>query len=64
MVKKEIEKNPVPILTLKEAKIITWLLGQEVWLDNDPHCKMFEEFYKPAFTYKALNKLIQGSQLT
>ena len=22
---------------------------------------MFEEFYKPAFTYKALNKLIQGS---
>ena len=30
-------------------------------IENDPNCELFEEFYKPAFTYKALNKLIQGS---
>ena len=29
--------------------------------DQDPHCKNFEQYYRPAFTYKALNRLIQGS---
>ena len=26
----------------------------------DPECKYFENFWQPAFTYKALNKLVQG----
>ena len=29
--------------------------------ENDPNCEYFEEYYRPAFTYKALNRLIQGS---
>ena len=29
--------------------------------ENDPHCNYFENYYRPAFTYKALNRLIQGS---
>ena len=29
--------------------------------EHDPHCDEFEEYYRPAFTYKALNRLIQGS---
>ena len=28
---------------------------------NDPNCEYFEKHYRPAFTYKALNRLIQGS---
>jgi DNA polymerase I-like protein with 3'-5' exonuclease and polymerase domains len=60
-VKKEIQRNPVPILEKKEAQDHYLASRSRSLADNDPHCKMFEEFYKPAFTYKALNKLIQGS---
>ena len=60
-IKKEIQRSPVPILDKKEAED-HYLASRSRSLEkNDPHCKMFEEFYKPAFTYKALNKLIQGS---
>ena len=60
-VKKEIQRNPVPILALKEAKDHYLASRSRRLTENDPNCEMFEEFYKPAFTYKALNKLIQGS---
>ena len=58
---KEIEHNPVPILTRKQA-LDHYLANRSRSLaKQDPHCKEFEEFYRPAFTYKALNRLIQGS---
>ena len=60
-IKKEVQRNPVPILALKEAKDHYLASRSRRLSENDPHCKLFEEFYKPAFTYKALNKLIQGS---
>jgi len=60
-VEKEIQRNPVPILALKEAKDHYLASRSRSLAKNDPNCEMFEEFYKPAFTYKALNKLIQGS---
>jgi DNA polymerase I-like protein with 3'-5' exonuclease and polymerase domains len=57
----QIVKNPVPIMSLKQAKdhyLATRSRRQEV---NDPNCEYFEKYYRPAFTYKALNRLIQGS---
>ena len=58
---KEIEHNPVPIMTRKQA-LDHYLANRSRSLaKQDPHCKEFEEFYRPAFTYKALNRLIQGS---
>ena len=60
-IKKEIQRNPVPILDRKEAEDHYLASRSRSLAKNDPHCEMFEEFYKPAFTYKALNKLIQGS---
>ncbi len=60
-VKKEIQRNPVPILGKKEAQDHYLASRSRRLTEHDPNCKMFEEFYKPAFTYKALNKLIQGS---
>jgi len=60
-IKKEVQRNPVPVLKLKEARDHYLASRSRRLTENDPHCKMFEEFYKPAFTYKALNKLIQGS---
>ena len=60
-IKKEIQRSPVPILDKKEAEDHYLASRSRSLAKNDPHCKMFEEFYKPAFTYKALNKLIQGS---
>ena len=58
-IKKEIQRSPVPILDKKEAEDHYLASRSRSLAKNDPHCKMFEEFYKPAFTYKALNKLIQ-----
>jgi len=60
-IKNEMQRNPVPILDRKEAKDHYLASRSRSLAKNDPQCKMFEEFYKPAFTYKALNKLIQGS---
>ena len=59
--KKQIVKVPVPILKRHEAEnryLANKVKNQEA---NDPHCKNFEDYYRPAFTYKALNRLIQGS---
>ena len=59
--KKQIVKSPVPILKKEEAEnryLADKVRNLEV---NDPNCNNFENYYKPAFTYKALNRLIQGS---
>ncbi len=60
-IEKEMQRNPVPILDRKEAKDHYLASRSRRLIENDPNCELFEEFYKPAFTYKALNKLIQGS---
>ena len=60
-IKKEMQRNPVPILDRKEAKDHYLASRSRRLIENDPNCELFEEFYKPGFTYKALNKLIQGS---
>ena len=59
---KELKSGPVPIMTTEVAKN-HYLANRVKSLeeDSDPDCKRFKESYKPAFTYKALNKLIQGS---
>ena len=56
--------EPVPILTKEEAKkefksavVDTYKEGK---IPKD-YMKNFDKHYKPAFTYKALNRLIQGS---
>ena len=53
--------NPVPIMKRKEAQDHYLANRSRSLEENDPHCLEFEKHYKPAFTYKALNKLIQGS---
>ena len=58
---KEMEENAVPIMKKKEAQNHYLANRSRSLAENDPHCEEFEEYYKPAFTYKALNKLIQGS---
>jgi len=59
--RKQIVKNPVPIMDLKKAKDHYLANRSRRLAENDPNCEYFEEYYRPAFTYKALNKLIQGS---
>ena len=59
--KDQIVKNPVPIMTLKKAKDHYLANRSRSLAENDPNCKYFEKHYRPAFTYKALNRLIQGS---
>ena len=56
--------EPVPILTLEEAKVAYKAELLEKVADDklDPnYMDNFKYQYKPAFTYKALNRLIQGS---
>ena len=62
----EVEK-PVPLLTEAEAKL--HYLAKEASTakrDKDGKCipdkdfECFEEYYQPAFIYRALNKLVQG----
>jgi len=59
--KKQIVKNPVPIMDLKQAKDHYLANRSRSLAKNDPKCEYFERHYRPAFTYKALNRLIQGS---
>ena len=59
--KKQIVKVPVPVMDLKRAKDHYLANRSRNLADNDPNCKYFEKHYRPAFTYKALNRLIQGS---
>ena len=58
---KELQHNPVPIMKRKEAQDHYLANRSRSLEENDPNCLEFEKHYKPAFTYKALNKLIQGS---
>ena len=56
--------TPVPILTKEDAQTaykakLTELYDEEKIPKN--HMDNFTKHYKPAFTYKALNRLIQGS---
>ena len=55
--------EPVPILTEEEAKTAfkAELLEKYNGKVIDNYMKDFKYNYKPAFTYKALNRLIQGS---
>jgi DNA polymerase I-like protein with 3'-5' exonuclease and polymerase domains len=58
---KQIVKVPVPILKKEEAEN---RYHKDLAINGkpaDPNCKNFEQHYRPAFTYKALNRLIQGS---
>ena len=55
--------EPVPILTRKDAETAFKAELLEKFKDHvaDNYMKDFDNYYKPAFTYKALNRLIQGS---
>ena len=59
--RKQIVINPVPIMDLKQAKDHYLANRSRSLAENDPNCEYFEKHYRPAFTYKALNRLIQGS---
>ena len=59
--RKQIVKNPVPVMSLKQAKDHYLANRSRSLAENDPNCEYFEKHYRPAFTYKALNRLIQGS---
>ena len=59
-IKKEIEK-PVPLFSEEEAKTHYKAMRSDKGYPPDETCKYFTNFYQPAFVYKALNKLIQGS---
>jgi DNA polymerase I-like protein with 3'-5' exonuclease and polymerase domains len=59
--RKQIVKTPVPVMTLKQAEDHYLANRSRSLAKNDPNCKYFEKHYRPAFTYKALNRLIQGS---
>ena len=55
--------EPVPILDRKAAETAFKAELLEKFKDHvaDNYMKDFDNYYKPAFTYKALNRLIQGS---
>ena len=57
----EMKYYPVPILSIKDAR--TRFKSQQTPEEKkeDPFGENFHQKYKPAFTYKTLNKLIQGS---
>ena len=56
----EVEK-PVPLLSEEDAKTHYKAMRSDKGYPPDETCKHFTNFYQPAFVYKALNKLIQGS---
>ena len=59
--KMQIVKSPVPILKTMEAQNRYHADLAKNSQKSDPNCNNFEQHYRPAFTYKALNRLIQGS---
>ena len=59
--KMQIVKSPVPILKTVEAQNRYHADLAKNSQKSDPNCNNFEQHYRPAFTYKALNRLIQGS---
>ena len=56
----EVEK-PVPLFYEEEAKTHYKAMRSDKCYSPDETCKYFTTFYQPAFVYKALNKVIQGS---
>ena len=63
-VEKQMEEEievPVPLLSKEEAKIHYKAQLHDRGYPSDIKCKYFENYYQPAFIYRALNKLVQGS---
>ena len=64
-IEEEIEEEidvQVPLLSSKEKAIDHYHTQRaKRGYPPDPKCKYFENKYQPAFIYKALNKLVQGS---
>ena len=59
--KDQIVKVPVPILNRADAERKYHEDRAKAGQESDPNCVNFKSYYRPAFTYKALNRLIQGS---
>ena len=59
--KYQLVEKPVPIMERQEALEHYHTNITKDNTESDPHEINFEKFYRPAFTYKALNRLIQGS---
>ena len=57
----EMKYYPVPILSIKDARTRFKSQQTSEEKEEDPFGDNFYQKYKPAFTYKTLNKLIQGS---
>ena len=54
--------DKVDLLTKQQAKERFELEYRQMWENPEPNfMDQFEFHYQPAFTYKALNRLIQGS---
>ena len=53
--------KPVPLLSRENAEILYKSELMDKGYPPDPTLKNFENHYRPAFIYRALNKLIQGS---
>ena len=60
-VKKIQVEKPVPLLSEEDAKLHYKSYRHDLGYPSDKECKHFENFYQPAFIYRALNKLVQGS---
>ena len=59
---KKIEvERPVPLFHEEDAKIHYKAMRSDKGYPPDEPCEHFTNFYQPAFIYKSLNKLIQGS---
>ena len=59
-IKKSVEK-PVPLLSKEEAILHYKSDLSDMGYPSDTECVNFENHYQPAFIYRALNKLVQGS---
>ena len=55
----EVEKS-VPLLSKEDAKLHYKATRADKGYPPDKECENFENFYRPAFIYRALNKLVQG----
>ncbi len=59
-VKEEVER-PVPLLSKEDAILRYKSERHDKGYPPDKDCEYFENVYQPAFIYRALNKLVQGS---
>ncbi len=53
--------KPVPLLSREDAEVLYKAELMDKGYPSDSELKNFENHYQPAFIYRALNKLIQGS---